>query len=53
MDLNGDGVLSFDELQYFYSEQVSKLDAMGIETLPFLDCLCQVNKSHMHFFSIV
>lgn len=45
MDKDGDGVLSFEELQFFYSEQTSKLDAMGIDTLPFTDCLCQVKEN--------
>ncbi|XP_016895516.1 serine/threonine-protein phosphatase 2A regulatory subunit B'' subunit beta isoform X3 [Cynoglossus semilaevis] len=42
MDLNGDGVLSMYELEYFYEEQCQKLDAMAIEPLPFEDCLCQM-----------
>ena len=42
MDLDGDGVLSMYELEYFYTEQVSKMDALGIETMVFEDCLCQV-----------
>ncbi|XP_052462394.1 serine/threonine-protein phosphatase 2A regulatory subunit B'' subunit beta isoform X1 [Carassius gibelio] len=42
MDLDGDGVLSMYELQYFYKEQCQKLEAMAIEPLPFEDCLCQM-----------
>lgn len=42
MDLDGDGVLSMYELQYFYQEQCQKLETMGIEPLPFEDCLCQM-----------
>ncbi|XP_056611799.1 serine/threonine-protein phosphatase 2A regulatory subunit B'' subunit beta isoform X1 [Triplophysa dalaica] len=42
MDLDGDGVLSMYELQYFYHEQCQKLETMGIEPLPFEDCLCQM-----------
>ncbi|XP_043104885.1 serine/threonine-protein phosphatase 2A regulatory subunit B'' subunit beta isoform X3 [Puntigrus tetrazona] len=42
MDLDGDGVLSMYELQYFYQEQSQKLEAMAIEPLPFEDCLCQM-----------
>uniref|UniRef100_A0A4W4HFM5 EF-hand domain-containing protein n=1 Tax=Electrophorus electricus TaxID=8005 RepID=A0A4W4HFM5_ELEEL len=42
MDLDGDGVLSMYELQYFYQEQCHKLEAMAIEPLPFEDCLCQM-----------
>uniref|UniRef100_A0A3B3YLC9 EF-hand domain-containing protein n=1 Tax=Poecilia mexicana TaxID=48701 RepID=A0A3B3YLC9_9TELE len=42
MDLDGDGVLSMYELEYFYDEQCQKLEAMAIEPLPFEDCLCQM-----------
>ena len=43
MDLDGDGYISMYEMQYFYEEQVQKMEAFGIETLPFNDCLCQVS----------
>jgi serine/threonine-protein phosphatase 2A regulatory subunit B'' len=42
MDLDGDGYLSMYELEYFYEEQVQRLEAMGMEAMPFNDCLCQV-----------
>lgn len=42
MDLDGDGLLSMYELEYFYEEQCQKLEAMAIEPLPFEDCLCQM-----------
>ncbi|KAK7870173.1 hypothetical protein R5R35_012731 [Gryllus longicercus] len=42
MDLDGDGYLSMYELEYFYEEQLQRMDAIGIETLPFEDCLCQM-----------
>lgn len=42
MDLDGDGYLSMYELEYFYSEQAKRMEALGIEALPFTDCLCQV-----------
>lgn len=42
MDLDGDGVLSMYELEYFYDEQCQKLETMAIEPLPFEDCLCQM-----------
>ncbi|XP_015252705.1 serine/threonine-protein phosphatase 2A regulatory subunit B'' subunit beta isoform X2 [Cyprinodon tularosa] len=42
MDLDGDGVLSMYELEYFYEDQCQKLEAMAIEPLPFEDCLCQM-----------
>ncbi|GLG93170.1 Serine/threonine-protein phosphatase 2A regulatory subunit B'' subunit beta [Gryllus bimaculatus] len=43
MDLDGDGYLSMYELEYFYEEQLQRMDAIGIETLPFEDCLCQLS----------
>ncbi|XP_039674243.1 serine/threonine-protein phosphatase 2A regulatory subunit B'' subunit beta [Perca fluviatilis] len=42
MDLDGDGVLSMYELEYFYEDQCQKLETMAIEPLPFEDCLCQM-----------
>lgn len=42
MDLDGDGYLSMYELEYFYEEQLLRMEAIGIETLPFEDCLCQM-----------
>lgn len=42
MDLDGDGVLSMYEMEYFYEEQCQKLESMAIEPLPFEDCLCQM-----------
>ena len=41
-DLDGDGVISMYELEYFYEEQLQRMEQLGIETLPFDDCLCQV-----------
>ncbi|XP_029967182.1 serine/threonine-protein phosphatase 2A regulatory subunit B'' subunit beta isoform X1 [Salarias fasciatus] len=42
MDLDGDGVLSMYELEFFYEEQCQKMEILGIEPLPFEDCLCQM-----------
>ncbi|KAL1140312.1 hypothetical protein AAG570_000244, partial [Ranatra chinensis] len=42
MDLDGDGYLSMYELEYFYDEQLRRMEAIGIECLPFEDCLCQM-----------
>ncbi|XP_029434215.1 serine/threonine-protein phosphatase 2A regulatory subunit B'' subunit beta [Rhinatrema bivittatum] len=42
MDLDGDGVLSMYELEYFYEEQCQKMENMAIDPLPFEDCLCQM-----------
>lgn len=35
MDIDGDGLLSMYELEYFYEEQMHRMEAIGIETLPF------------------
>ncbi|XP_013361043.1 PREDICTED: serine/threonine-protein phosphatase 2A regulatory subunit B'' subunit beta [Chinchilla lanigera] len=42
MDLDGDGALSMFELEFFYEEQRRRLDSLGIEPLPFRDCVCQM-----------
>ncbi|CAH0722807.1 unnamed protein product, partial [Brenthis ino] len=42
MDVDGDGFISMYELEYFYEEQMQRMEAIGIETLPFTDCLCQM-----------
>jgi hypothetical protein len=42
LDLDGDGILSMFELDYFYQEQVHKMEIYGIEYMPFEDCICQV-----------
>ncbi|KAG5682070.1 hypothetical protein PVAND_011452 [Polypedilum vanderplanki] len=42
MDIDGDGILSMYELEYFYEEQQHRMEQLGIETLPFEDCLCQM-----------
>ena len=30
-------------MEYFYEEQLQRMEQLGIETLPFDDCLCQVH----------
>lgn len=42
MDIDGDGYLSMFELEYFYEDQARRLEAMGIEALPFNDTMCQM-----------
>ncbi len=42
LDLDGDGVLSLYELQYFYTEIARKMENMGIESMKFDDVACQV-----------
>ena len=43
MDLDGDGRISMYEMEYFYEEQMRKLEQLDIEPLPFEDCICQVH----------
>ncbi|KAL1773515.1 serine serine/threonine-protein phosphatase 2A regulatory subunit B subunit beta [Sigmodon hispidus] len=42
MDLDGDGVLSMFELEFFYEEQTHRLRTRGVEPLPFRDLACQM-----------
>lgn len=49
MDLDGDGILSLYEIEYFYEEQLQRMEQLGIETLPFEDCLCQVLNYNITF----
>lgn len=42
MDLNGDGYISLYEMEYFYEEQMRKLELLDIEPLPFIDCVCSM-----------
>jgi len=44
MDLDGDGAISMYEMEYFYEEQMRKLEQLDIEPLPFEDCVCQVSE---------
>ncbi|KAH8278818.1 hypothetical protein KR018_010006 [Drosophila ironensis] len=43
MDIDGDGVISMYELEYFYEEQQQRMEGIGFECLPFEDVLCQVS----------
>lgn len=52
MDLDGDGYLSMYELEYFYEEQLRRMEAIGLETLPFEDCLCQVTLKSVYRVSV-
>ena len=49
MDIDGDGILSMYELDYFYQEQVHKMEIYGIEYMPFEDCICQVGMHENDF----
>ena len=41
MDLDSDGCISIYELEAFYNEQMTMLNKLDIEPLPFNDILCQ------------
>ena len=43
LDLDGDGVLSMYELEYFYNEQIEQMRDRQIEYMPFNDLICQVS----------
>merc|ERR1719456_791246 len=43
LDLDGDGVIRIHEMQYFYEEQVQRLECLNYETISFADVLCQVS----------
>lgn len=40
LDLDGDGILSLYELEYFYEEQAEKLQSLDVEPLNFEDVIC-------------
>jgi len=42
MDMDGDGVISMYEMEYFYEEQLRKMEMLGVEILPYPDCVSQV-----------
>lgn len=43
MDLDGDGVISFYEMELFYDDLKKKLDECAIETMSFVDLTCNVS----------
>uniref|UniRef100_F6R0X3 EF-hand domain-containing protein n=2 Tax=Ciona intestinalis TaxID=7719 RepID=F6R0X3_CIOIN len=54
MDVDGDGVISMYEMEFFYEDQMRKLEQLDIEPLPFEDCVCQmldmvkpINRDHV------
>ncbi|KAK5805119.1 hypothetical protein PVK06_032771 [Gossypium arboreum] len=42
IDLDGNGVLTPNELQFFYEEQLHRMECMAQETVLFEDILCQI-----------
>eukprot|EP00471_Norrisiella_sphaerica_P012605 CAMPEP_0184495522 /NCGR_PEP_ID=MMETSP0113_2-20130426/31544_1 /TAXON_ID=91329 /ORGANISM="Norrisiella sphaerica, Strain BC52" /LENGTH=355 /DNA_ID=CAMNT_0026881739 /DNA_START=524 /DNA_END=1591 /DNA_ORIENTATION=+ len=43
LDLDGDGVIAAYELEFFFSEQASRLQQLSQEEVLFTDVLCQLN----------
>lgn len=42
IDLDGNGVLTRNELQFFYEEQLHRMECMAQEPVLFEDILCQI-----------
>ncbi|CAG8569262.1 5281_t:CDS:10, partial [Ambispora leptoticha] len=42
LDLDGDGVLSTYELDYFFEEQSNRMRILQMEPIKFEDCICQM-----------
>ncbi|CAG8614150.1 8646_t:CDS:10 [Ambispora gerdemannii] len=42
LDLDGDGVLSTYELDYFFQEQINRMQILQMEPIKFEDCICQM-----------
>ncbi|KAL3750421.1 hypothetical protein ACJRO7_011426 [Eucalyptus globulus] len=42
IDLDGNGILTRNELQYFYEEQLHRMECMAQEPVLFEDILCQI-----------
>ncbi|KAE8687182.1 endoribonuclease L-PSP family protein [Hibiscus syriacus] len=42
IDLDGNGILTCNEMQFFYEEQLHRMECMGQEPVFFEDILCQI-----------
>ncbi|XP_074311395.1 serine/threonine protein phosphatase 2A regulatory subunit B''beta-like isoform X2 [Silene latifolia] len=42
VDLDGNGVITRNEMQFFYEEQLHRMECMGQEPVVFEDILCQI-----------
>ncbi|KAI4345817.1 hypothetical protein L6164_012909 [Bauhinia variegata] len=42
IDLDGNGVITLNEMQFFYEEQLHRMECMGQEPVLFEDILCQI-----------
>jgi serine/threonine-protein phosphatase 2A regulatory subunit B'' len=43
IDLDGNGIITPNEMEYFYEEQVQRLQSLNHEPILFNDLLCQMN----------
>ncbi|KAI0978772.1 hypothetical protein GJ496_003026, partial [Pomphorhynchus laevis] len=42
LDIDGDGYISMYELEYFYEEQMQRMEMYGFEFMQFEDVMCQI-----------
>lgn len=43
IDLDSNGIITPYEMEYFYEEQVQRLESLNHEPILFIDLLCQMN----------
>lgn len=43
IDLDQNGIITPHEMEYFYEEQVQRLESLNHEPILFIDLLCQMN----------
>ncbi|KAK9763060.1 Serine/threonine-protein phosphatase 2A regulatory subunit B'' subunit alpha [Basidiobolus ranarum] len=43
LDIDGDGLLTVFELEYFYEEQLARMEYAGVEHVSLDDCFCQMS----------
>ena len=48
IDLDANGVLGPHEMEYFYEEQVHRLESLNREPILFVDILCQMYKGQVY-----
>eukprot|EP00183_Erythrolobus_madagascarensis_P006745 CAMPEP_0185845030 /NCGR_PEP_ID=MMETSP1354-20130828/1095_1 /TAXON_ID=708628 /ORGANISM="Erythrolobus madagascarensis, Strain CCMP3276" /LENGTH=771 /DNA_ID=CAMNT_0028544881 /DNA_START=370 /DNA_END=2685 /DNA_ORIENTATION=- len=51
IDMDGDGALSLHELEYFYAEQLHRMECLGHEAVKLVDILCQLHDMVKPHFS--
>eukprot|EP00871_Galdieria_phlegrea_P001063 jgi/Galph1/1958/GphlegSOOS_G627.1 len=42
IDLDGDGIITIYDMEYFYSEQLHRMECLGHEPIPLEDIVCQL-----------